>query len=316
MLYQPYVQMRYRASTRVTLTGGLHSMIFALNGSKSLEPRLSVAYQLTEKASLTAAYGLHSQVLPIGTYFTEVKVGNLTSQPNVNLGFVKAQHLVLAFNQVFGENYRLKLEPYYQSLYNVPVAADSSVYTPLNDRDGYAKVALSNGGKGYNRGVDLTLEKFFANRFFFLLGGSVYESKYKMLDGKWYNSRYNGNFNTSLMAGKEWMLKNKNVIELGGRMVFAGGLRYGIDTTTWTPNVQTNYPNKLKNVARLDLRLAYRMSGKRSSSVVSLDVQNASNRLNYTDGRQCYTDLAANKSYLYFKQQATLTPIITYMIDF
>jgi len=316
LLVQPYAQFRYRANEKLTLTGGLHAMYLAMNQKSSLEPRLSAVYQLNSNVSLTAAYGLHSQVLPIGSYFIEVEQGGQITQPNKNLDFVKSHHFVLSYNHTFAEHFRVRVEPYYQRLFKLPVAADSSVYMPFNDRDGYARKALVSEGTGYNMGIDFTLEKFFHNRFFFLLGASVYESKYRPLDGKWYNTRYNGNYNSSFMFGKEFALKNNNVFEVGGRIGYGGNVRYALDSVTYLQDVNQAYVKQLPAMFRTDLRLAYRMTGKNSSSVLSLDIQNLTNRLNYTDGRQCYMDVENNKTYIYFKQQSTLTPVITYMIDF
>ena len=47
----------------------------------------------------------------------------------------------------------MKIEPYFQQLYDVPVIADSS-YSVLNRRDFYVENALVNRGKGRNIGVD------------------------------------------------------------------------------------------------------------------------------------------------------------------
>lgn len=317
-LLQPYLQVKHRFTEKLTFTGGLHGMHFLLNNTSSLEPRAAFSYQISPKQDIHFAYGLHGQVVPLGSYFTEVN-GTL---PNKNLKLIKAHHLVLSYNHTFTGNYRLKIEPYLQLLYNVPVAADvNSTYSPLNDRDGYAKVALVSKGTMENKGVDLTIEKFFANRFFFLVGASFYSSTYKPLNGKTYNTRYNGKYNTSLMVGKEFKMGKSSVLEVGGRVMYSGGLRYtpanyeetrktgnyvGIDSLAFTQKVQDYF--------RIDTRIAARFNGKKVSHIVALDIQNISNQTNYSTF--IFVAGASPDKQFIFRKQATLTPVISYVVDF
>jgi hypothetical protein len=316
ILVQPYAQIRYRISEKLTFTGGLHAMFLTLNKTKSLEPRAAFAYNLNAKQQFSIAYGLHSAVQPLGNYFTQVPNLNL---PNLNLNFTKAHHFVMAYNHVFGENFRLKTELYYQYMYNLPVASDPNrLYSPINDRDGYAPEPLVNKGKGKNYGIDITIDKYFANKFFFLTGLSLYRSTYSPLNGKVYSTRYDGKFNSSLMAGKEFFMKKGGVIECGFRAVYSGGLLYTPGDLTksraagmFVPVDSLVNSKKLPNFFRTDVRVAYRKSKKKYSYVVALDIQNVTNRKNYAT--EIYN---SNKGQLELKQQATLTPVISFMVDF
>ncbi|MFN0201274.1 MAG: hypothetical protein ACKVTZ_07125, partial [Bacteroidia bacterium] len=319
-LVQPYFQARYRATEKLTLTGGLHAMWLTFNQTTSIEPRLSALYSFNGKQSLTAAYGLHSQIQPIGAYFTAVPAINDTYlYPNKNLKFTKSHHFVLGYNHLFEGNFRVKTEAYYQYMFNLPVSADAnSTYSPINDRDGYSQVALVNKGVGKNMGLDVTIEKFFSNKFFFLLGGAIYDSKYRPLDGKWYDTRYNGKYNTSLMAGKEFYFKKGGVLETGFRAVYSGGLRYTPGDLAaskaagfFVPIDSLVNSKVLPNYFRTDVRVAYRWNGKKYASMVALDIQNVTNRKNYAT--EVYN---ANLGKLQLRQQATLTPVISWMIDF
>ncbi|MEM7660569.1 MAG: TonB-dependent receptor, partial [Bacteroidota bacterium] len=120
-LLQAYAQIKAKPTTRLTLSGGIHSLFLALNNTYSVEPRLAMQYQLDETSALTLSYGLHGQVIPLGSYFTEVldSNGNLT-QPNLDLQPAKAHHLVMGWKKGFEDNLFITVEGYYQRLFDMP----------------------------------------------------------------------------------------------------------------------------------------------------------------------------------------------------
>ncbi|MFK7921511.1 MAG: carboxypeptidase-like regulatory domain-containing protein [Bacteroidia bacterium] len=317
-LVQAYGRLRWQPTNRFTLNAGLHSMYFALNGSTSLEPRLSANYILSPNDQLSLSYGLHSQVLPLGNYFTSVD-GNMV---NEDLDLVKAHHLVLSYGHSFSKSLRLRAEAYYQSLFNLPVENDpNSSYMLLNEREGYARQALVSEGRGQNYGIDLSLQQTFARGTFLLLTGSVYQSQYMTLTAdRWYNTRFNGNYSSSLALGREWNFKEgKSTFQVSTRGILNGGLRKSpldaaaseaagffvpIHSQAWEERVGTYY--------RADLRVAYRINGKKASHLISLDVQNATNRLNAREPRYVFATNTLNDT----RTQSGLTPIISYQIDF
>ena len=82
-----------------------------------------------------------------------------------------------------------------------------------------------NGGEGRNVGIELTLERYFTNNFYYLATLSLFESKYKASDGMIRNSAFNGNFILNTLGGYEWPFKNQNAFSIDGRVTWAGGLR-------------------------------------------------------------------------------------------
>lgn len=73
MLWQTYAQWKYRLNNSVTFQAGLHHLYFALNKRQRVEPRASLRYEISARHALTLGYGLHSQIQPIGTYFSNVR---------------------------------------------------------------------------------------------------------------------------------------------------------------------------------------------------------------------------------------------------
>ena len=128
--------------------------------------------------------------------------------PNQNLDFSKARHYVLGYNNMLTDNLLLKAEVYYQDLYNIPVEDDpNSSYSLINSVEGYTTRNLVNEGTGSNYGLELTLERYFAQNYYYMLSTSLFESTYRALDGIQRNSRFNVNYLGNILVGKEFQKK-------------------------------------------------------------------------------------------------------------
>lgn len=316
-LVQPYAQVRYRVTEKLTFTGGFHSLYFFLNNTYSLEPRAALSYVMNEKHSFTFAYGLHGQTLPIGTYFATTK--GISGYPNLHLKMQKAHHLVAGYNVNIGVATHIKAEGYYQYLYNLPVSANiDSTYAAINDRYGYGRGLLVSKGTGQNYGIDLTLEQFLSKHAFFLISGSIYKSQYQPLNGNTYSTRYDSRFSTSSTLGKEFVFKNGGAIEAGARIIYTGGLRYTAadsllskQTLSYIGDATNPYTRMFPNYFRVDTRVAYRWSRPKYSASVSLDIQNLTNHLNPME----YYWNPQTKS-LGVRYGSGIIAIVTGMIDF
>lgn len=318
-LLQGYAQTRFRATEKLTFTGGVHAMYLAMNNSHSVEPRLGASYVLNATHSFSAAYGLHGQIIPVGTYFVPVMSQGTQSFPNRDLKMLKAHHFVVGYNLNFLQAFRIKLESYYQSLFNIPVSSNPfSTYSPINDRFGYGRGELVSKGKGRNYGVDITVERFFSNRMFFLVSGSAFRSQFQPLNGNWYSTRFDNKFSSSYMIGKEFPLKNGSAFEAGARMVYSGGLRFTPPDSVrteqegyWVIDLSKVNTVKLPNYFRIDGRIAYRWSKPKYSSSVSVDFQNMTNHKNPTE----YFWDNTNKNFFY-RYGSGFVGVVTFMIDF
>jgi hypothetical protein len=120
----------------------------------------------------------------VHNYFAKVtlKDGSI-AEPNKDLDLLKADHYVIGYEKRFGKNIRLKVEAYYQNLYNLPVENnDSSYYSTINEGTDFKYVSLVNKGTGKNYGFEITLERFFNQGYYYLANASIYNSKYKTLE--------------------------------------------------------------------------------------------------------------------------------------
>lgn len=223
-----FISWKYHAGERLTLVSGLHNMNVLLNRKSTLEPRLALDWKLSPSASVHAGYGLHSNMESIHHYFVRVEQpGGGFTEPNRDLDLLKAHHFVLGVEKRLGPNLRVKLEAYYQHLYNLPVEnLDTSYFATIVEGLDFRYVDLVNKGKGRNYGLEFTLEKFFSKRYYYLINASLYQSKYTPLDGRERNTPYNGHYLVNILCGKEWagLGKKKNrTLGLNAKAFFGGG---------------------------------------------------------------------------------------------
>jgi hypothetical protein len=297
-MLQAYAQWKHRFTEKITLNTGFHFTYFGLNKNPVIDPRLSFNWNVTPRHAFTLGFGKHNRIEPLTFYFSEIKQsdGSYLS-PNQNLRPTKAIHAIFGYDFQINENMRLRIETYYQRLYDIPVEADSaSGFSVLNYNvsflstiDNDANVAFINSGTGINYGIELTLERFFERNYYFLLTTSLYESKYKALDGIERNTRYNNNFICNAIAGKEFPVgKNKtNAFVMDLKIVWSGGipltpinLDSSIATGMTVFEADKRYSEKAPDFFRMDFKIGYRKNGDKSSHYFFLDIQNITNQQN------------------------------------
>ena len=326
-LFRPYLDGKLTLAPRWVLNAGLHFAYFTLNSSRSLEPRLSLRWSVAEsnlhQQFVTVSYGLHSQLQLPGVYFyTETLADGTVIHPNRDLGFTKSNQYTIGYDYQFDESLRLHSEVYYQRLFNVPIGlSPTSSFSALNLLEGFVREPLANEGTGQNYGLEATVEKSLSDSYYFLVSGSLYESKYTGADGIERDTRYNGNYALSLTGGKEfiWNKKGKHrVVGINLRSVYIGGLRTTpinepqsrIAQSTVFIDAQA-FTEKLPDYFKVDLRLSLRKDTPRYSSVWSLDLQNVTNRQNVA---YQYYDTVQGE--VLTKYQLGLIPVLTYRIEF
>jgi len=325
LLYEGYFQGIYRLSESFSINAGLHAQGLSHSKDIRIEPRAAMTWQNKKGTNLSVAYGEHSRNMPFNFYETVISdpaTNTILSKPNKNIKMVRARHLVAMFDQRFANSMRIKIEPFYQQLYNVPVSTNPvSTYSVLNQDDFFVTDTLQNSGEGKNHGVELTLEKFFYNQMFFMMSGTIYDSKYKMNNGgadKWFDTRFNSKMNASLSAGKEWEISDNKLFEAGGRMIYGGGLRYTpIDEAAskilgQPVFVQDQaFSEQAMDYFRMDMRVAYRVNRPKVSWKLSLDVQNLTGHENVR--RPVYNRYSNSIEWL---PQTGIIPVVSYTLDF
>ncbi len=229
--FQNFISWKHNFNDNITLIAGFHNTNVLLNHESTIEPRIAVNWKLDNTSSIHVGYGRHSTMEKIHNYFTRIELPDGSFiEPNKNLGLLKADHYVLGYDKSITENVRAKIEFYYQRLYNLPVENnDTSYYATLNESSDYRYVPLVNKGIGKNHGMEITIERSFDNNYYFLINGSLFDSKYKTLDGIWRNTKFNSNYLANVLFGKEFDKlgrKQNKTLTVNAKFYFNGGQRY------------------------------------------------------------------------------------------
>ena len=322
--FQAYGTWQHRFNQRLTLNSGLHTLVFALNGSYSIEPRLGMQYRLNENQRLSVAAGLHSKIEPMSIYLVKLPdtQGNFM-QPNEDLELGKSLHFVVGYENYLTENLQFKAEAYYQYLYQTPVGTGShDWFSILNLNEGYVDFALVNDGLGRNYGVDLSLEKFFEDQYFFLVSGSLFQSEFKTPTVDWTKGRYAGGYTLNAIAGKDFILSDKDhvkrtlSISLKGSLL--GGKRYtdilleeSIDKGYAVYDHDHPYSVKAADVFFVNLAATYRVDKKSVAHEFKVDIQNITNNQAPTN---IYYDGDDQEIGYYY--QLSMLPVISYKLYF
>ncbi|MBK6420540.1 MAG: TonB-dependent receptor [Ignavibacteria bacterium] len=290
-LSQGYAQLRTRLTEEFTVNAGLHAQYYTLGDAVAVEPRAGIVWSVSPTMSLNAGYGLHSQAQNIYVYnVQEPDSSGALVRSNLDLGFTRSHHAVLGYDWFISNDIRLRIETYYQWLFDVPVERTPSSFSAINTGAGFApsnQGNLINTGTGHNVGLELTLEHFFRNGFYFLVTGSFFDSRYLGSDGIERNTAYNTRYVANFLGGKEFAVGDNNVIAVNLKVSTTGG-RYltPIDLEASAAAGRTVYDESQAYTQlqdpyfRMDLRLSYRMELGSSTMEFALDLQNVTNNQN------------------------------------
>jgi hypothetical protein len=294
-LVQPYAQTQYRLTERLQMNAGLHGQYSALSQQFVLEPRASLSYELNPKNKLTLGYGMHNQLAPLPILFLNENQNGELIRTNEKLDFVRAQHYVFGYDAKLGEDWRLKTEVYYQNIDRAPVEAQPTSYSTLTEGADFAfsddKTSLVSEGTGFNRGVELTLEKFYSKGYYTLLTTSVFESKYKGSDGIERSTPFDNGYVVNLLAGKEFKIgkAKKNALVVDTKLTTSGGRWYtpvNLEASRAAGfeilETEKAFSQQYENYFRWDVKLGLKLnSGKRKIfHQFFMDFQNVTNRQN------------------------------------
>ena len=319
-----FTEWQHRFSDDLSVSTGVHASRLFLNNSYAAEPRIGLKWEFIRGQALNLGAGMHSQTQMKAVYFSQRLTDTLNmvyKKTNRDLDLSRSIHLVAGYDRLLGEEHRMKLEVYYQRLYNIPVAWRRPEFSLMNQGGGYSFNLydnMENSGTGENKGVELTLEKFLNQGFYYLVTASVFDAGYRGYDGVWRNSAFNNNFVLNALSGYEWRVGGNSLLSVDLKMVYAGGHRkLPIDEVQsladnalryqWSEAYEKRFPDYF----RLNGRITFRLNRSSFDHEWGLDLQNMTNRENIF-----IQNWDSNKKQAVTHYQMGFMPMMTYRIYF
>jgi hypothetical protein len=321
--FQAFASWKYRINEELSMINGLHYIQFALNNNFSIEPRLALKWQFSEKQSFNTGIGLHSKLEGVSTYLAKQYSDDGTFiQPNKDLEITKAAHFIIGYDNQITSNTHLKIETYYQHLYDVPVEdSENSAFSLLNRSEGYTTRRLVNEGSGRNFGVELTVERYLHNGLYYMGTVSLFRSLYTAKDGTERKSAFDNNYVANLIGGKEFRVgkptKNK-VFFVNTKLALIGGKRFSpidLEASAALGSEVTDelnpFSRKGDDIFRIDFAFGLRRNRKRTTTELKFDVQNILNNQTVVGEEYIQVTKSISKS-----TQLGMLPTISYKISF
>jgi len=285
LLSQPYLNWEWSRGN-ITLAAGGRYTHFSFNNTTAIEPSTKILYTLSNNQNLGFSYGLQSQRQLPDLY----RVSRESILDNRDLELSKAHHLSFWYEKLWSQ-LRFKSEIYYQSLYDIAIAADEpNSFSALNVFEEINFLDLVSEGTGTNYGLELSLQNYFSKNSFWMTNVSLFESTYVGSDRIQRNTRFNGNYVANIIYGREFLYSRKKKdcnLGINLRVTFAGGLRETpIDVIASQQEQQTvfiaedAFSLQQSNLFKTDLRIYLKVNRKKFSSTVALDIQNVTNQQN------------------------------------
>lgn len=326
-LVQPFVQYKYNYQDRLFVTAGVTSLYWSLNQNSfsPIEPRLGLSYKVKQGQRLGLGLGLHSQIQsPYLYFYGQEREGNDPLEHNLDLGLSKSVHAVLSYDLNFAQNMRLKVETYFQYLYNIPVEVESSSFSLVNSGSGFSRFfpdTLTNAGTGRNYGLEITLEKFFSEGYYFLMTTSLFDAQYRGSDEVLRNATFNGRVAFNALFAKEFTFKNNSALQIGGKTTYTGGRWYGpVDEAASQAALEVIYQNagfntlQFRPYFRIDGKILYRWNRPKVTHEIAIDLVNVLNRQNILS--LTYSPDHPSGNPIREEYQLGFLPLFYYKIDF
>ena len=293
--YGAFVQASKRFfGDRLLLSGGVRTDMnsFTEDGNnplKTLSPRLSTSYRLTDQWNVNASAGTYFKA-PIYTALGfKDENGNFI---NKDMDYTQSTHYVLGTEFMPERSLRFTLEGFYKRYSDYPISETTGI-SMANQGTEYGSVGserLLTQGKGDSYGAEVFMQKKMTDKLFYVLSYSYVISKFSGLDGEMKPSSWDNRHLFSATVG----YKMKNDWDLGLKYRFAGGNPY---TPFDMAASQQNYmllgqgiadaallnQNRLANYNQLDFRVDKKFNFNKTSLGVYLDVQNLLMQKNETN---------------------------------
>ncbi len=271
-----YAQLSQVFLKNFRLNLGARYDYFAEIANKSyFSPRASLVFNASPKLNFSLGYGIF--------YQSPSLVWLSGYEENKALDNIRADHYVAGVEYLFTSDLRVTLEGYYKDYSDYP-ASTIRPFIVLSNTGGdfeqtqdFGIEPLVSKGTGYAKGIELYIQKALTTNYYGLINLSLFDAKYKALDGVERNSSFNNRYIFTVLGGyrlgKEW--------EISGKFRLIGGRPYTpinpVDGTQLVSQYNTEF---LPDFNSLDLRVDKRWNFSAWTLITYIDVQNVYGKKN------------------------------------
>ena len=271
--------------TRLGVSFGLRTDMnsFTETGSdplKTLSPRLSLSYVMSEKWTLNGSIGRYFKLAPYTMLGFADNAGKLV---NKNADYQSSNHYVLGLEYLVNDALRFTIEGFVKNYGNVPISVNKGISLANlgGDFNVLGNEAVRTTGKGEAYGFEFFAQKKLTDKFFGILSYTYYNSSYSGLNGIMVPSSWDNRHLLSLT----WGYKFPRNWELGLKFRYQGGAPYTpFDETASRTNFlsqglgildysQLN-TKRLRSFHSSDVRIDKKYNLKNTTIDVFLDVTN------------------------------------------
>lgn len=273
-----FAQVTHTFFGKLKFNAGLRYDYFAFIKNKNyISPRVSAVYSFTGKFNMSFAYGIF--------YQSPSYVWLIANPANRDLNDIRADHYIAGAEYLLSSDFRISLEAYYKKYSDYPVSSLRPYVILANSggdfeqQEDFGLEPLTSVGTGYSRGIELFMQKALTEYFYGTLNLSVYESKYKALDGIERTSNFDNRYLFTITGG----YKFGDGWQAGSKFRFAGGRPYTpINPADGTMLVSEYNTARLPDYSRLDFRLDKNWNFSKWTLITYIDIQNILNKKNIT----------------------------------
>ncbi|TFF37089.1 TonB-dependent receptor [Mucilaginibacter psychrotolerans] len=254
------------------------------NLAKTLSPRFSASYNISEKLSINFNTGIYYQLPAYTVLGYRDSTGALA---NRDVKYISNKQVVLGLEYNTLKNTRFTIEGFYKHYKDYPVERVLGDSIPLANLGADFGVVGNQQVVGYTKGRSYGVEFFAQQRlnkgFYGIFALTLFRSEFQDKNGRYVQSSWNNRYILSMTGGKVF---SRNW-EVGAKLRYTGGspyTPYNISSSTLKsnyaifpqgiPDWQQLNSRQLNNFYQLDVRVDKKYPFKRFTLNVYLDIQN------------------------------------------
>lgn len=293
-----YLQYSGFYFSRLRLNFGIRADYFnEITDNLSISPRLSLAYMLTDKATLNFSTGIYHQ--------SPSYIWLIADSKNKDLKQIKVNQYISGIDYRLRTDINVRLEGFYKDYSNYATSISRPYLVLANTGAGYVGAddnyssfgleQLSSDGSGYARGIELSLQKKSSDiPHYGVLSLTYSESFFTALDGikrpGSYDQKWIFNVSAGYIFNERW--------EASMKFRFATGKPYTPFNFDGSQTVALYNSDRLPDLHSLDIRIDRRWNFSDWALITYIDIQNIYNRNNISfyrwDARTQSVDKTSN----------------------